>query len=127
MARSFFDGEDDLALEEADRADRDDSPRDAPARLVKLEDRCALDLRAASLDDPGIEFGDVEKPDTDPARSRSVVEPSSVSVVLPSRFEDEGVEPPDDWLRRRRPNSVLYMVKSSLARQRPPSAVSGMF
>lgn len=84
-----------MMLDEADRPDRAESPRDEPARLVKLEDRCALDFRAASLEDPGMEIGDVEKLDGDPARSRSVAEPSRLSVVLLSRFEDEGVEPPE--------------------------------
>lgn len=107
-------------LEEADIADREDSPRDVPARFVKLEERCALDFRAASREDPGIEIGGVDRLDGEPARSLSVAEPSSVSVVLLSRFEDEGVEPPELWLRSRRPNSVLYMTRSALMRQRPP-------
>ena len=101
-------------LDDADMPDRDDSPRDVPARFVRLEDRCALDLRAASLDEPGIEMGDVEKLDVDPASSLSVAEPSSASVVLLSRFEEEGVDPPEDWLRSRLPNSVLYMVGHGL-------------
>lgn len=113
-----MDGDDDLMLlEEADIDEREDSPRDAPARLVKLEDRCALDFRAASLDDPGIEMGEV---DEGPARSLSVAEPSSASVVLLSRFEEEGVEPPELWLRSRRPNSVLYMTRRGLVRQKLP-------
>lgn len=106
--------------EEADKAEREDSPREVAARLVKLEDRCALDLRATSRDEPGIEMGEVA-----PARRRSVVDPSKASVVvvdddevvaavLLSRLvdveDDEGVDPPEDWLRSRRPNSVLYMV-----------------
>ena len=84
--------------------------------MVKLDERCALpDLRAASLDDPGIEMGEVEKVEVDAARRRSVADPSKASVVvvvvLLSRLEeDEGVDPPEDWVRSRRPNSVLYMI-----------------
>lgn len=105
--------------------EREDSPRDSPARLVKLEDRCALDFLAASLDDPGIVMGDVERPEVDPASSLSVAEPSSASVVLASRFEDDGVDPPEDWLRSRLPNSVLYMLGHSLERRKPTPARYG--
>lgn len=90
--------------------EREDSPRDIPARLVRLEDRCVLDFLAASLEEPGIVMGDVDELDAAPASSRSVADPKSASVERGSRFEDEGVDPPDDWLRRRRPNSVLYML-----------------
>ena len=88
-----------MTLDEADKADREDSPRETPLKFVKLEDRCAPDLRPASLDEPGIGIGEVEKPDVVLASSLSVAEPRSASVVLPSRFKDEGVEPPEDWLR----------------------------
>ena len=96
-------------LDEADMTEREDSPRDIPARLVRLEDRCALDFLVASLG-VGMVIGDVDKAEADPESSLSVAEPSSVSVILPSRLEDDGVEPPEDWLRSRLPNSVLYML-----------------
>ena len=104
--------------------DREDSPRDIPARLVRLEDRCVLDFLAASLEEPGIVMGDVDELDAAPASSLSVADPKSASVERGSRFEDEGVEPPDDWLRSRRPNSVLYMVSCGWVRQQPPLPVS---
>jgi hypothetical protein len=98
-------------LDDADNDERDDSPRETPDRLVRLDDRFVLDrFAAAALDEPGIEMGDVEKLELDPASRRSVVAPSRLSVARLSRFEDAGVEPPEDWLRSRRPNSVLYMA-----------------
>lgn len=97
-------------LDDADKAERGDSPRDTPAKFVKLDDRCELECRAASLDEPGMVMGRVEKLDGEPVRSRSAAGPSRASVVLLSRFEDDGVEPPELWLRSRRPNSVLYMT-----------------
>lgn len=65
-------------------------------------------------------MGEVDILDEGPARSLSVAEPSNASVVLLSRFEEEGVEPPELWLRNRRPNSVLYMARRELMRQKPP-------
>lgn len=84
-------------LDDADMIDREESAREVAARFVRLEDRCALDFRAMSLDDPGIGMGGLVMLDGEPVRSLSVVIPSNESVVLLSRFEDEGVEPPELW------------------------------
>ena len=113
-------------LDDADMIDCEESAREVAARFVRLEDRCALDFRAMSLDDPGIGMGGLVMLDGEPVRSLSVVIPSNESVVLLSRFEDEGVEPPELWLRNRRPNSVLYMLSHDVLRQESPGCATWM-